>query len=470
MPPFNVGFAQVEDRLRVVRRRLNLLTVQHALYLSGSLVVLAAALLIALALRGRGSWFAVAVWFAAASAVAALTAAGLRVRQRWVSVPQVVHFADRHAALDDRLATLLLDPMHGRTSPLKPLLLQQILDAAPRWDVDTLVPRRVPRSLFALIGSLAALIVTAFLVRPPAIPSPIAPRSAPHANQLDGDTAEAQPRTQAARMAGDGQLGAGAAAGAIQVAGLSGASERGARGDASKPSQAGAVPDRAGQAGQRGDAASVSADQSGAQVGGAVPQAAADASPRDVTDKLQSAIRNAFGADTQSERKPAAAAGDRQDGRAGGERQEGRPAEEKPTSGDRPTGGGKPSLKDGATSSTGKPSNVSGHQAGAGSAPAAGIPSEQESEQLFGSAADARKVGAGSQNVSIRLGAFAALAPSQVEPQRRQPPTGEPVPSGASAASQPPLADEQVADAPLQKAEVAPQHEAVVRRIFTRDE
>ena len=132
--------------------------------------------------------------------------------------------------------------------------------------------------------------------------------------------------------------------------------------------------------------------------------------------------------------------------------------------------GAQASPKNDATSTTGKPSNVSGHQPGAGSAPAGGTRTDEEGEQLFGSAVGARKVGAGGQNVSIRLGAFSALAPSQVEPQRHPPPIGEPVPGAATASSQPPLADEQVADAPLQKAEVAPQHEALVRRIFTRDE
>jgi hypothetical protein len=40
----------------------------------------------------------------------------------------------------------------------------------------------------------------------------------------------------------------------------------------------------------------------------------------------------------------------------------------------------------------------------------------------------------------------------------------------AGANSAPALVDEQAPDAPLQKAEVSPEHEALVRRIFTRDE
>jgi len=456
MPPFNVGFAQVEDRLRVVRRRLNLLTLQHALYLSGSLVTLAIALVIALALRGQGSFFAIAVWFAVASVLAAVAAAGLRLRQRWMSVEQAVHFADRCAGLDDRLATLLLDPLRGRASSLKDLLLQQVLAAEPRWHVDTLVPRRVPRSLFALLASLAALIVISFLARPPAIPSPIAARSAPHPNQPADDPAAAQPPPNSARVEGAGQLGAGAGPGAMQLAGLSGAPDRAPGADAGASTRSGMVPDRPGQAAAEHAPGSTSADRGRSAVGGALPRMAAEP-PKDMTDKLQSAIRNAFGAETAEDRKLAAPAG---------ARAEQRTAEQKPAPGERVAGAGAAADKKDGTS----PSNSSAHQPGAGSAAAAGERGGEAPEQLFGSAPEARKVGSGGQNVSIKLGTFAALAPSQVEPQRHQPPVGEPVPSGMPPASQQPLADEQVADAPLQKAEVAPQHEALVRRIFTRDE
>jgi hypothetical protein len=88
---------------------------------------------------------------------------------------------------------------------------------------------------------------------------------------------------------------------------------------------------------------------------------------------------------------------------------------------------------------------------------------------LFSQAAAMRMIGEDSQRLAIKLGAFAALAPNQVEPQQRRPPPGT-VPLDALPGKRPAtLSEEQVPDAPLQKADVAPQHETVVRRIFTRE-
>ena len=77
--------------------------------------------------------------------------------------------------------------------------------------------------------------------------------------------------------------------------------------------------------------------------------------------------------------------------------------------------------------------------------------------------------GSDAPNLGIKLSAFGALNPGQAQPQHETPPTGGGA-VGASRGGAQPLTDEQVPDAPLQKAEVAPEHEAVVRRIFTRDE
>jgi hypothetical protein len=75
------------------------------------------------------------------------------------------------------------------------------------------------------------------------------------------------------------------------------------------------------------------------------------------------------------------------------------------------------------------------------------------------------------QALPIKLGAFTTMAPSQVEPQRPAPPLS--TLTGASAThadSTAQLSDAQVPDAPLHKTDVAPEHEAIIRRIFTRDE
>jgi hypothetical protein len=43
------------------------------------------------------------------------------------------------------------------------------------------------------------------------------------------------------------------------------------------------------------------------------------------------------------------------------------------------------------------------------------------------------------------------------------------VPFEAARQAPPSLSDEQIPDAPLQKVDVAPEHETLVRRIFTRE-
>jgi len=172
MLPFSVGVAQVEERLRTLRRRLNLFALQDGAYLGGSVLLIAATLVIVLAVRGQATVFALTLWAAAAASALALTAAILRVRRHWLSMTQVVHFADHQAALEDRLPTLLL--AETLTSPLKDLLLAQTLAAAPKWDIDALAPRRIPQSACLLAGSLAALIITSYFVRPPAAPMTMA--------------------------------------------------------------------------------------------------------------------------------------------------------------------------------------------------------------------------------------------------------------------------------------------------------
>jgi hypothetical protein len=87
---------------------------------------------------------------------------------------------------------------------------------------------------------------------------------------------------------------------------------------------------------------------------------------------------------------------------------------------------------------------------------------------LFGNPTEAHVPTGRSQNLAVTLGALSTVAPSGAEPQRQDSPVGDA--AGADAHAPPSPADEQIPDAPLQKAEVAPEHEALIRRIFTRDE
>jgi hypothetical protein len=460
MPPFSVGFAQVEHRLGIVRRRLNLLALQDAVYKSGSLVALAAALLVGLALRGRAGFFAVAAWTAVAAIGAAVTAALLHLRRGWRSRDQIVRWADRQAALEDRLATLLLAPRAAHTSPFKQLLLEQVLAATPRWDIDTLAPRRVPRSAYALLAALVALMATSFFVRPPATPQPTAAARQPHPQVADAtDPAQQQHQQQAERSAG--APAAPGAAGMASLKGMGEGSQQMQLGDAASagqgadpkhpPIQFGAqgIPSAPGQAGKNGDARH---QEHGAEGAAQTAQEGTDK----LTDKLQDAIRQAMGA---------APSGTGKNGDAAAQHDGERGADERSTANQAGArGNGDAGQKE--TANTSPPSGRSGSMPGAGAG--AGKESAQAGSELFGEQMVARAAGNESQRMAIKLGAFAATAPNNSEPQPPPPPGQLPV---AAAGHNPPpaLSEEQIPDAPQQKVDVAPEHETVVRRIFTRE-
>jgi hypothetical protein len=452
MPSFSVGFAQVEERLRIVRRRLNLLTLQDAIYRSGSLVALAAALLVALAMRGGTSFFAVAVWAAAAAVAAAIAAAGLRIRRHWLSRDQVARFADRQAGLDDRLTTLL-DPRR-RPSRLHGLLLEQIFAATPRWDVDTLAPRRVPRSLPILAASLAALLFTSYFARAPATPRSAATLP-PHVNSMKTEAAGPSRGLESGRADAPDPA---RAVSALQAVGVAGADTAAAHPSSVAFRNAGSEP---GAPASGATADSPRADRSGSRDAGALRQSD-DAAPG-MANKLQDAIRKALGAHDTGGAQPGTPPG----AQARGTSEQDRGTNPHSDSGAGARREGTDSTRPAATSATTQPPSASSNLPGSGSAATAGARGAPAGG-LFGSPTEAHLPIGRSQNVAVSLGALSTVAPSGAEPQRQDFPVGDAAGADAHAPASP--ADEQIPDAPLQKAEVAPEHEALIRRIFTRDE
>ena len=452
MPSFSVGFAQVEERLRIIRRRLNLLTLQDAIYRGGSLVALAATLLIALAMRDATWPFAIAAWSAAAAMVAALSAAALRIHRHWLSGDQVAGFADRHAGLDDRLKTLL--DLRRPPARLHGLLLEQVLAATPRWDVDALAPRRIPRSLAALAASLATLIATSYFVRAPAVPRSAAPPPAPR--NTTADAVAPQPGTGSARSAA---ASAAQTVAALQAAGAADA-ERGT-------AHASAAAFRAGDSAPGEAAAGETAGNASAGRLGQHDRAASN--PSDgvapgMANKLQDAIRKALGAGGDSDIPHPGAQPGAQAHQASDQHRSTQPHSDSGTGEQRQ--GTESSHPPTAANST-QPRSASSNLPGTGSAAAAGTRGAHAGG-LFGSAADAPAPTGGSQNLPVALGALSTLAPGGMEPRPQDAPRSDGAAANAHAPAAP--ADEQIADAPLQKAEVAPEHEALIRRIFTRDE
>jgi len=156
----------------MVRRRLNSVLIQHWLYLCASAVVLVMAALIAVGLRGSSATFRVALWGAVIASVGAAAGCALALWRRWLDIQATAHLADRRAQLTDRLATLVDLRRRPRATRLAPVLIAQLLALGPQWSPSQIVPRRVPRTILLLVASILALGSTAFLVRPELPPQP----------------------------------------------------------------------------------------------------------------------------------------------------------------------------------------------------------------------------------------------------------------------------------------------------------
>jgi hypothetical protein len=438
MPPLSVGIAQVEARLRIIRRRWNLFWAQHGAYLAATTLALAATAILALAARDRRGGFEIALFGIGITTASALGAVGHRLRRHWMSPDDVVRFADRRASLDDRLAALF----GPADSELKPLLLQQVLDAAPRWDIDALAPRRVPRSVYLAAGSLIALIFAAYFLRPPA--TPVAAASAmrhepapPHdtiPEQLarhDGVGAAAPPAGAEAPLeprAGD--IGSGAGNRARGVHSIEAAGEHQHRpqtSDAEKSAIAADAPD-----GSREDAL-------------------------DFAEQLQDAIQNARTADPhgpkdvdQRSRVPHQITGTEPNGST--------TARQPRTNAD--PGGAEPRAGDQRQSAL-HASGERGSGAGSQRGDAAGT--------LFGSPPPMPgTTGRDPQSMPVQLtGTTMSSNASGGSGADHTEHASTLAPSGTAPA---PATGEQVPDAALQRTELVPEYEALLRRIYTRDE
>ena len=172
MPALTLGLAEVEERLRALRRRLNSVTAQHSAYLGISAVLLVVATLIVLGLRAPSSAFRFGVWVGALLVIGVLTACVTLARRRWLNMQATAHLIDQRGQLTDRLATLLDLRLRPRPSRLAPILVAQTLALGSRWQARHVAPRRVPRSALLAIASLLTLVAATFVERrtPPPVP------------------------------------------------------------------------------------------------------------------------------------------------------------------------------------------------------------------------------------------------------------------------------------------------------------
>lgn len=157
------GPLEVETELLRIRRRLNLRTVQTGLYAVGSISILAALALSTPGLRNATSEPLPTLWGGVFVLVSSMVAAGYFLYRRWMSLADAARLADRTAALDDRLDTLVSVKLNENSESRRfwPILAKQALDLSPRWAAHIVAPRRVPRSAYAFLAACSLLILSA---------------------------------------------------------------------------------------------------------------------------------------------------------------------------------------------------------------------------------------------------------------------------------------------------------------------
>jgi hypothetical protein len=450
MPAVTVGLAEIEARLRVVRRRVNGVLIQHGVYVSASIIILTVAALIVVGLRVATPTFRVAAWGAAAVCIGAVAGCLVFLRRRWLDLPDTAHLADRRGQLADRLVTLADLRARPRPSRLAPLLVAQALALGAQWQPQRIAPRRVPRSLFVLLATFAVLASTAWLSRREPPDASLAQAAAGSPQSL-GPAAQRPPPPLAPRAAGD------------------------------PPAASALLPELPGA--QPGDAIS---DPSLAAAYGSLDQS--DQSQQGVSlaslpDHLQNAIRSAFHAEAMDQPRELAARparGPDESGEAGsqsagqneqqrGTATTGKPGTEKePASGERRQPGTSASREHGGQQHTGKSQDPTAPDHNrAGSSPAAGSGSSPEGlmdPQVAGPALGTD----GPQTFKLTITSF-LRAMGQKENPPRQP--GKRVPTSAAArtraAEQMALSDRQLNDDALRKADIPPEYEDIVRRVYS---
>jgi len=172
MPAITLGLAEVEERLRALRRRLNSVTAQHGIYLGASLVTLLVTAVIVVALRASASTFRIAAYASALLMMVIAAACLAYARRRWLDMQCTARLVDVRAQLTDRLSTLIDLRLRRRSSRLAPVLVAQALALGANWQPRQIAPRRIARSILLFIASLLALASTALLERRTLSPVP----------------------------------------------------------------------------------------------------------------------------------------------------------------------------------------------------------------------------------------------------------------------------------------------------------
>ena len=462
MPAVTLGFAQVEERLRRIRSRRNLIALRGSLLIAASNVVLFVAALVAIARRAPEPWFNIALWGGVAVVAAHTIVTALSLQRIWMPLDRMARWVDSAAHLDDRLATLRAESSRLEGSRFTPLLLSQTLALSSRWEPQALIPRTFPRAAIALGISLIALLLTILLVSP-RDPTPGEDTPAPSAKRHEAQ--QPKPPEALAALSNDGSEGAdgspsvGTGPHAFQAsdaapAGRPGGKKIAIREDA-RNSLPGGTDGKSAAPGSKGDRLPA-------------PEAASDGE-RDLSNAEKEAMRDAASIKVRRDEKTSA---DEQGEKSNLKIADASKADKsKPSSddGQGTNGQGKPQQAGNRNEEGAAGKERSGKEqssGAAGGARAARDGGGQGQTEMFGEKGAPKAADGHPQTFSLRLSAVLSNAPTEFEPQKRKP-----VPaagSGSRAGEVPTTAEAQAPDDPLHKTEVAPEYEEILRRVFDR--
>jgi hypothetical protein len=160
-----LALADIEDRLRRVRSRINWYGLQRNLYTLGTITVLSVAFLVFCAFMFPPLWFTVTAW-SVLIALAVLFFFFLRRAVReWLDLNRAARRIDAQAGLKQRLSTLVAYLTSGaignpQPSHLWPHLLRENTYLLEDWTVKKVAPSRIPWHIIPfLLASLLALFV-----------------------------------------------------------------------------------------------------------------------------------------------------------------------------------------------------------------------------------------------------------------------------------------------------------------------
>ncbi len=451
MPAITLGLAEVEERLRALRRRLNAVTVQHGAYVAATAMFIVLTVIVVAGLRASASVFRVTAWVGTASVLIVASVCAVYTRRNWLDIAQTAHLADARGQLTDRLATLIDLRVRPRPSRLAPILVAQTLALSPSWHPARIAPRRIPRSVFAPVTALLMLAGTLFLERhtpPPRPPAPAAP-------QRSAASIAAPPINRMTTSAGSTEHGGGSE-------GLSGGENN--------------LLPGANSADGQGDGA-----EGKQQSSDSGPSAESAQEEQSLTGRLQRTIQHALNPDAAARPEQVAArVGSRSgtEGRDAGGQHEGGPqttrqreGENAATSGQtndsnqqRQPFGSKPQNQD--------PQNQAGTDAPrdfSGSAPAAGSGSNPQG-LMDPNAPGGAVTESDAKRFKLTITSFLHPVQSQPNPHASRPDNraGTLAPGASASGADVELSEHQIADDALRKADIPPEYEELVRRVYSK--